>query len=194
MLAIIDRQRMLFICNMQAEAILPPLFRESPYVLVDLNIRLPLALFTDMEMKMLYREMGAVVGTVVNDRQSLETSVLRMLHMKPVCEPHDAIFEHLKAGRKQRKGTAGESNDAGTPRASAQRSQVARTESAGAVTTPAEGSVTQRIFAACDAALLELGTSNFKDARLKAIENLIAAGVNKNSAYKGSMFWINSKK
>lgn len=53
---------------------------------------------------------------------------------------------------------------------------------------PATGSITEQIFAACDAALATGGTA--KEARARAIDTLIKDGVNPNSARKGSSMWL----
>ena len=55
---------------------------------------------------------------------------------------------------------------------------------------PAAGSVTERIFTACDAALATLGNGDAKSARKVAIVQLVEAGVNANSAGKGSLMWL----
>jgi hypothetical protein len=60
---------------------------------------------------------------------------------------------------------------------------------------PGGGSVTERIFAACEAALVELGQGGTLDAARKlAIPRLEAAGVNANSARKGSSMWVQSRR
>lgn len=68
---------------------------------------------------------------------------------------------------------------------------------------PGEGSVTDRIFAACDAALAELRAADpgkwgseaaLAEARRLAIPRLEAAGVNSNSARKGSSMWIAARR
>lgn len=64
---------------------------------------------------------------------------------------------------------------------------------------PGAGSVTEQIFAACEAQLAELRGSGatsgdlFKEARRRAIPQLEAAGVNSNSARKGSSMWLATK-
>jgi hypothetical protein len=58
----------------------------------------------------------------------------------------------------------------------------------------AKGSVTAQIFTVCDAVLAELGGGAGKEvldrARAAAIPRLEAAGVNPNSARKGSSMWV----
>lgn len=63
---------------------------------------------------------------------------------------------------------------------------------------PAGGSVTEQIFAACDAELAQLTAGGstaardvlLKQARAAAIPKLEAVGVNPNSARKGSSMWV----
>lgn len=59
---------------------------------------------------------------------------------------------------------------------------------------PGEGSVTERIFAACEAQWATLGgtkdRATLDKARKAAIPLLEAAGVNPNSARKGSSMWV----
>lgn len=66
-----------------------------------------------------------------------------------------------------------------------------------APSTPAAGSVTDRIFAACDTVLAGLPLPHDRaaceQARKLAIPLLEAAGVNINSARKGSSMWVQSK-
>lgn len=60
---------------------------------------------------------------------------------------------------------------------------------------PGGGTVTDQIFAACNAALAELGEgATLEAARKVAIPRLEAAGVNINSARKGSSMWIASRR
>lgn len=57
------------------------------------------------------------------------------------------------------------------------------------------GSVADRIFAACDAALAALGPgATLEAARKQALVDLEAAGVNMNSARKGSSMWVSSRR
>lgn len=69
--------------------------------------------------------------------------------------------------------------------------------------TPGQGSVTERIFAACNAALAELRAADpskwgnpaaLTQARAVAIPRLEAQGVNSNSARKGSHMWLQAQK
>jgi hypothetical protein len=76
-----------------------------------------------------------------------------------------------------------------------------------APSAPGAGSVTERIFAACDAALAKLDAQRgdkedrapsihqqvLKDARNMAIPQLVEAGVNINSARKGSSMWLQAR-
>lgn len=68
---------------------------------------------------------------------------------------------------------------------------------------PAKGSVTDTIFAACDAALAELRAADpgkwgsadaLAEARKVAIPRLEAQGVNSNSARKGSSMWVQARR
>lgn len=72
---------------------------------------------------------------------------------------------------------------------------------------PGQGSVTEQIFAACDAVFAQMNkaTGNpaelsatvreamLKEARQQAIPQLVQAGVNINSARKGSSMWIQAR-
>lgn len=71
-----------------------------------------------------------------------------------------------------------------------------------APSVPGQGSVTERIFAACDACLVGLRAADpskwgssaaLAEARKQAIPQLVQAGVNINSARKGSSMWMQAR-
>lgn len=102
----------------------------------------------------------------------------------------------------QRVAAAGQPAPAPAPAAQASPSKAPSSPSKAPASAPGTGTVTERIFAACDAALARMwpdGSAGQPAAVLKlrldtarkhVIPLLEAAGINPNSARKGSSMWV----
>lgn len=93
MFALINRQEMTLLCTFTDIKDLLPEHLDAPYDTFVVNEE-SLENFTTLELKLFYRNMGQVLGTVMSNRKSIVESVLKMIRYKVPSSPSQVgIFD-----------------------------------------------------------------------------------------------------
>jgi hypothetical protein len=87
MYAVIDRYNMTLVCTYADQWSAMEAHSKLPFVKLDLSDENAFRTFTLLELKLLYRNTGMVMGTILGDRESMLKAVARLCKAKPCGNP-----------------------------------------------------------------------------------------------------------
>jgi hypothetical protein len=106
MYLIINRSNMSLKFKLEGVYGLPSEFNTHPYVVVITEDPNPFRTFTDLELKLLYRELGSVSGAILNTREGVLEALMKLVKAKPFNSVHEETLFTTPSARAPASGTA----------------------------------------------------------------------------------------